>query len=351
MHRELKTLLNYIVSDFKTDEYASIRKMLMINSFLIVGMVAFFSFALINIFLTNKYLVSVIDIIAFSVFFFSYKDLQKNKNIYKASIIGSVLLILFMIIFIYLNHNVGFGLIWTIFISVFTISLFGSKTGLKISLFFYAIVLPMLLYGVYNWNDDTWNLMSFLRFTFASLVLVFVVYMTENSFEKISNKLKKLTNTDSLTNLYNRRKIDEIIANNFHDHQKYKTKLCIAIFDIDNFKNINDEFGHAVGDEVLIDFAKILKENSRQTDFLGRWGGEEFILIMKSTELKDAVQYLNKLKTMISSHNFNIINHVTCSIGVCQADELKDSINKLFICADKALYNAKINGKNLVSYN
>lgn len=343
-------LFSFISSGFSVDEYDSIRKVIMINVFFLVGIVAFFSFSIFNLFLTSNYIVALIDVLALAIFLFSYLDLKKNKNLYRSSIIGATALILFMVMFTYFNHNHSFGLIWTIFVPIFCISLFGSKIGFKISLIYYALLLPILLSGVFNWHEETWDIISFIRFFFASLSLVAVIYITENSFEKISHKLKKLTNVDPLTNAYNRRKIDEIINFKFTDYERYKTKLCIAILDIDDFKKINDEYGHAAGDEVLKEVVKILKESSRKSDIVGRWGGEEFILIMQNIDLQDSVAHLNRLKDNISSHKFSIDTQVTCSIGVCKADAQRDTIDKLFRCADNSLYDAKNNGKNRTSF-
>lgn len=343
-------LSKILYSDFAADEYDSMRKVIMINTFFIAAILVFFSFSIVNIFLTKNYMVSFLDNIAFGIFLYSYLDLKRTKDLHRASIIGISLLIIFMLLFVFYNHNIGFGLIWTIFIPIFAISMFGSKTGYKISLVYYVALFSLLLYGVYFWNDPSWNLISFIRIFVASLVLTFLIHSTENSFEKVSIKLKELTNTDPLTNLYNRRKIDEIILSKFYDFKRYKSKFCIAILDIDDFKEINDEYGHAVGDAVLIEFSNLLKENSRESDVIGRWGGEEFIYIMQNIDLKDAVANMERVREKIDSHIFKKVSNVTCSIGVANADEAINTVNKLFKAADDALYTSKDNGKNKTSF-
>lgn len=340
---------DFLTANFNPDEYGSVRKIVLINSFFIIGMIAFFSFAIFNFTLTNKYYVSLIDGIAFFVFLYSYIDLRRNKNIYKASVRGTALLIIFMLTFAYLNHNANFGLIWTIMVPIFTISLFGSRVGTIISFTFYILLFALLLHGVFHWSDPTWNFISFFRLFFASTVLLFIIYMTEYSFERISTRLKELNNTDVLTQIHNRRKIDEILHNYIYDFQRYGTQLCIAVLDIDNFKQINDTHGHDVGDTVLKEFANILKKSSRKTDSVGRFGGEEFIFILHNTNLENALRTMNNLREKINSHQFSVISELTCSIGVCEASHKRDSVEKLFKCADTALYKSKANGKDQVS--
>jgi diguanylate cyclase (GGDEF)-like protein len=336
---------------FRNDscDYLAMRRVIILNSFYIIGMIAFASFAFINLLLTQDYLVSLLDLALFIIFFLLYIDLNKNKNLLRSSVIGTCMIALFMFFFAYLNHNTGFGLIWTIFVPIFGVALFGSKQGIIISFIYYLLLFSLLFYGLHYWEDSSWNLLSFLRLVFASLVLLWVLYVTENSFEKVSLVLEKMTYTDTLTKLYNRRKIDEIMAEKCYDYERYGTSLSIAILDIDDFKEINDTYGHDVGDKVLSELSQILKENSRKSDIIARWGGEEFMFIMQNTEKNDALKTMEKLREVIAKHTFTIVGHITCSIGVCEINKDISNANKLFSCADKALYKSKHNGKNSVS--
>ncbi len=92
----------------------------------------------------------------------------------------------------------------------------------------------------------------------------------------LNHKLQELSVTDGLTRLYNRRKLDEVLQYEYDKAMRYKSTLAVILLDIDRFKLINDDYGHLVGDQVLMAFAKLLEENTRSTDTLGRWGGEEF---------------------------------------------------------------------------
>ncbi|ACM92330.1 diguanylate cyclase [Nautilia profundicola AmH] len=164
---------------------------------------------------------------------------------------------------------------------------------------------------------------------------------------KLEEELKKISFYDSLTDIYNRYKIDLSLKSQIELAKKYKIPLSIIFFDIDDFKKINDTYGHKVGDEVLIELSKLIKRNIRQTDIFGRWGGEEFIIILPNTDLTTATHIANKLKKAIEEHSFPIIKHLTCSFGVTELKD-NDSLNTLTVRADSFLYEAKNKGKNRV---
>lgn len=332
-------------------DYFLLRKVIMLNTFFILGIFAFSLFAFIHIFFIHNYFIAFIDTVAFCVFLYLYLDLRHNNNLKKAATVGLLMLSLFMFTFVYFNHNSSFGLIWTIFVPIFAISQFKPKIGLAISLVYYLFLFTFLFFGVLFWNETSWDITSFLRLFVASILLTLVYFAIEQSFEKVSTQLKKLTNTDTLTSLFNRRKIDKIIEEKFHEYERYGTNLSIAILDIDDFKMINDKYGHIIGDTVLKEFAHLLMSNSRKTDAVGRWGGEEFIIIMPNTTLEQAILNMQRLMTKLASHDFMHVKTFTCSVGVCQANTDLNTVDKLFQCADNALYNSKRNGKNQISSN
>ena len=149
---------------------------------------------------------------------------------------------------------------------------------------------------------------------------------------------------DSLTKLYNRKIIPKIISAYFHK------KICLIILDIDNFKSINDTYGHLVGDEVLKKFAKILKESLRKEDIIIRWGGEEFLIILKDTQnIEISKNIAEKIRENIENSYFEKVGKVTASFGVCceTLSYIKD-FDELLNKADEALYEAKEKGKNQV---
>ncbi len=122
--------------------------------------------------------------------------------------------------------------------------------------------------------------------------------------------------------------------------------LSIAFIDIDNFKQINDIYGHGVGDEVLKQFAALLSENCRDTDFLARWGGEEFLLICPNTNLEQIHFLAEEIRALIEDFSWSNNIRLTSSFGIAQRG--KESITDFFNRADKALYAAKAQGRNQV---
>lgn len=174
----------------------------------------------------------------------------------------------------------------------------------------------------------------------------------EESNEKLSlayEEVEKLSVTDKLTNLYNRYKIDSVLNDEKKKADRYNLNFGILILDIDFFKKVNDNYGHLVGDEVLIEFSSILKNNSRETDIVGRWGGEEFLIIVPHTEYDSLLYFANNLRKKIENYEFRTVGKVTASIGVSiyeKDDEIINAINR----ADEAVYVSKSSGRNCVSY-
>ncbi|MDV7104646.1 sensor domain-containing diguanylate cyclase [Vibrio sp. TH_r3] len=164
---------------------------------------------------------------------------------------------------------------------------------------------------------------------------------------ELEKKLKYLSITDSLTQVYNRRKLDEVLKQERNRQTRYGHPLSILLIDLDYFKTINDNFGHQAGDETLIAVASLLKDSVRKTDTVGRWGGEEFLIICPSA-LIDAAQHLaEKLRKAISRLENGVPRTLTASIGVASAKN-NEPIEKLLKRVDEALYCAKHNGRNRV---
>jgi diguanylate cyclase (GGDEF)-like protein len=166
-------------------------------------------------------------------------------------------------------------------------------------------------------------------------------------FEKEKQRLQFLADYDALTKVYNRRKINKELDSEVARAARYGQHFSIIMIDIDHFKKINDTYGHLAGDVVLMEFAELLQNKIRQTDLLGRYGGEEFILVMPSTSLDGAAEIANRLRQYVASFNFTTVGHITCSMGVAEYEQ--DENSSTFVKrADDALYAAKRNGRNRV---
>ncbi len=181
----------------------------------------------------------------------------------------------------------------------------------------------------------------------SAVVLMFILYRFY-VLRKYNEQLQRLTITDNLTQIYNRLKLDAELEQQANLYDRYKQPFSIMIIDIDLFKQVNDRYGHQSGDVVLVEFTQVIKKHIRKTDIFGRWGGEEFMLIIPNTDIHKAMIQAEKLRLLIAKHNFKIVGHLTASFGVAQFDEENNTIKQLISKADRALYQAKDQGRNRV---
>jgi diguanylate cyclase len=176
------------------------------------------------------------------------------------------------------------------------------------------------------------------------------LYKRGNELKAAHARIEELAQVDDLTGLLNRRYIMKILNEEMARAQRTGTPCSVAIIDLDFFKRINDQFGHPVGDEVLRSFAITLFANLRTIDKLGRYGGEEFLMILPGTAGDEAVRTLDRLRSIASEVDWAAISttvNVTMSAGISEVRQ-EDSAADILARADAALYNAKDAGRNRV---
>jgi len=200
--------------------------------------------------------------------------------------------------------------------------------------------------------QEGYSLKQILTIIFFSIIIIAVLIYWNRSLKReiekrkeSEKKLQKLSIIDSLTGIFNRYKIDTALKQQISYSKRHQTPLSLIFFDIDHFKKINDTFGHKAGDEILKEITNLIKTHLREYDIFGRWGGEEFIIILPNTSLKQAVKVAQKLKSIIENHNFNHIGHLTCSFGVTELTE-NDTTDSILIRVDSFMYEAKKRGRN-----
>ena len=160
-------------------------------------------------------------------------------------------------------------------------------------------------------------------------------------------RIEELSIRDTLTGLYNRLKLDELFAMHLSLAKRHQGSFSIIMLDIDKFKLVNDTYGHQAGDLLLQEIATLLQENIRFEDALGRWGGEEFLVLLPSTTLEDALALAELLRERTQKAIFSVVGTKTISLGVATFN--KDDDEKSMISrADEALYRAKANGRNRI---
>ncbi|MFA6970738.1 MAG: diguanylate cyclase [Gallionella sp.] len=160
-------------------------------------------------------------------------------------------------------------------------------------------------------------------------------------------ELEKLSSTDRLTGAWNRAHFDKTIAIELSRSARYRQPLALIFFDIDHFKQVNDTYGHAVGDEVLCDVVKVISMSIRASDLLFRWGGEEFVVLAPSTSYHAAAELAETLRRKVEQCHIETAGNITISLGVAEY-VAGESEKAYFQRADAALYTAKNGGRNRV---
>lgn len=204
-----------------------------------------------------------------------------------------------------------------------------------------------------RFGDEVYSAL-YIQFNFLTLpaaytgMVVFIVAMLASDLLEQS---KEIAIQDQLTDMLNRRGFGEYGAKTYAMARRLDRPVAVIMSDIDRFKNINDKFGHAVGDLALVHFANILKNTRRADDILARVGGEEFAIILPGTKLKDAMQIADDLCLRLESSPFEVdgVSHVmTASFGVASLSSKDTCLSDVIVRADRALYRSKRAGRNRV---
>ncbi|HFD87324.1 MAG TPA: GGDEF domain-containing protein [Gammaproteobacteria bacterium] len=175
-----------------------------------------------------------------------------------------------------------------------------------------------------------------------------LVNTTARELEEANQSLEKLANTDSLTSIYNRHKGQILLDQEFLRARRYSRPLSLIMIDIDDFKRINDNYGHQAGDDALIHVARTITPLIRQTDFFIRWGGEEFLIICPETTVEGTAELADRLREAVAAKPAPGSSKITLSVGVTTYHP-EDTLEKMIGRADKALYISKNQGKNQVT--
>ena len=170
---------------------------------------------------------------------------------------------------------------------------------------------------------------------------------TTAELKRLNELLERRAATDALTDICNRLKFSELLIQEMREFRRYGHQLSLIMFDIDNFKRINDREGHQTGDAVLRELTQLVKKNIRAADVFGRWGGEEFMILSPHTGLDETAQLAEKLRGLTETHRFNCRQTVTCSFGITQCTD-KDTLESFTNRVDIAMYRAKAGGRNRV---
>ena len=270
---------------------------------------------------------------------------QQNQKLVRYSV-ASALLIMATVGAVYKLDGYN-GQIWVPVLPL----LFSFLVGVKSGSIFSAIYL--LVYSISYFSFEKIHGVTPIEIEFWSMAVVafiFVLVVTalfQKEIQKDKKHLSDVAKFDFLTQLLNRRGFVPRIEEEVARVGRYSGDLSIIVADIDNFKLVNDNFGHGVGDKLLAEFARILLTYTRSSDLVARWGGEEFVILAPNTEMCACLDLAEKLKSVIEQHSFTDVGHITSSFGVTQYKQ-SEGWSEFFDRADTNLLKAKHAGKNRV---
>ncbi len=238
----------------------------------------------------------------------------------------------------------GLFVIWLPLVVMYTFAVLKKRMAMTLSVF--LLVITMTPVWIYFERFSSHALAFFIQLTIATfsyiVILIYAMKMIQKEAEM--EAMKKQLYIDPLTHIGNRYQMDEWLAHFFE--RAPQSTFSIIFFDIDYFKDINDQYGHLVGDQVLQEIVICIQQEIGENQFFGRWGGEEFIVVTEASK-KEAFKIAEQLRKAIEQYSFTEVGHVTASFGVMAYEE-GDTIDSLLKRVDDKLYESKRQGRNQV---
>jgi diguanylate cyclase len=326
----------------------------LINNILLILIPIFLFLFFLNIFIHRLFIVAIIDLIAIIiavillVFFHRTNDF-KNTSIFSVTLYTSLL-----IAYILISGPSDYAFTWILVFPPISYFLLGRSTGRFVTMVSFMLIFLGILFFSPPWVSNELSFISFINLLFASICVTILISFSELSrakaydFIKLKNEeLMRLSHTDALTGISNRLKLDEVMMKELARIRRGTPHFSIIMGDLDLFKRFNDNYGHLVGDQILVEIASAIVPICRLTDTVGRWGGEEFLIICPETSVEGATVLAEKVRKAVESLPLHRYGSVTISLGVTSS-KLEDDINTIVMRADRALYLAKSAGRNQV---
>lgn len=248
------------------------------------------------------------------------------------------------------NVHLGPIAYWTPVLFILFYFTFRGFVALIFSLITFSFTIALGVHHIlYSPFSSAASLFTLLQYFFASLVTIIALYYFQRIIEIYleAEVSYEKAYTDFLTDLPNRRRMEQLLQEEMDKARRNETTLSVILFDIDLFKIINDTYGHDMGDIALKELAQTVKENIRDTDYFGRWGGEEFLIIATRKNLIDGAVLAERMRELVANREHDHLGYITCSFGVAELQK-NDSALGLIKRADLALYKAKKGGRNQV---
>lgn len=321
------------------------RQVTMLYTILTIMVVFFGAIGLLNLLLFQAYAIAIADFIGCGLALAIYVYLQRTKHYQRASALVIAVLILILAGFIHLAQGANYSLLWVTILPPIAYFLLGTTVGTWVTATVFVAVISYVAIVLPGVPPKPFGLGALLNFAEVLLALFFIFRHYEHSRSEAYARVQAMSLRDSLTGLANRLRLDQDLQATLTLAQRTHQYTSVIMVDIDHFKRINDAHGHLIGDQVIIQVGAVLREHVRLTDQVGRWGGEEFLIISPDTNQAGALVITDKLRDALAQVDFPQQLEVTLSFGIATAKGLALP-EDLLQAADKQLYLAKANGRN-----
>lgn len=347
-------ILNNGILD-KTDLESS-RKIHLLNMFCLIGVIFIFPISILTFRLQN-YLLFTLDLLVIAFFVSSFFYLRKTSRFDTASHIFIHSLFVLMLYLVYSGGVENTGPVWIFIFPVTAIFLYDLKRGLNYTLVFTGLVLVIFSLPDHSFNATVYPMEFKIRIFVSYMTIVIITAVYEYSrqetflrMKELSRQLDIMAKHDALTGLLNRRGIYDRLEYEHTRMTRNKNSFSILLGDIDFFKTINDQYGHATGDHALKRLAKLFEEQTRSQDLVARWGGEEFLILLPDTNIKGAYTLGEKIRRAIENLTVEYSQKqvkFTMSFGVAEMAHDRPYEEGITM-ADRQLFKAKRQGRNKV---
>lgn len=326
---------------------ANYRRVYLINSMLL-GMALICSlFFFINLAWFKLYSVALVDFIGAIIAVLVWRRFQHYSDVDSSAWQTTILLALVLLAYLAVTAAEFYSLSWVLLFPPVAFFLLGRQKGLVITVIFFAIAWVILWLVNVSLPIIAWFNIGVSSTCLVLLIRYFEVSRNEafKALAREHRKSQQLSITDSLTGINNRAKLDSLLESEINRAIRHHSRFSVILCDLDFFKRVNDEFGHMVGDQVLIQLAVLLQEACRELDIAGRWGGEEFLILCPHTDLTGAFQLAERIRSSVANAHFVHKQRITLSLGIAELRNNEDS-SSVLKRADDALYRAKAKGRN-----
>lgn len=343
---------NFEKAEYALQKQANKYVNVLFRRLLIATCLALSIFVVINL-ANGLYVLSVVELFFALICLFIYKKVGVDKSRAEIAKLAKLYLILLysgVLFSLVQDRFVITSYVWVLLFPSISYILLGKKWGAIYTAGALIASSVIFTYSFYN-NESIFNPSSFLNALLGMLVIWLLAHEYESWMQKFHRKLIGLASSDSLTGLYNREPLEHIYTHGLAESERQGSKLSLILLDIDFFKRVNDNYGHASGDTVLRLVSDILRTHAREGDFIFRLGGEEFCIILPVSSSEEAQEIAEEIRLSVAEKfkEYGAKNQsITISIGIAESEHYQQTMDELFRAADERLYMAKSMGRNRV---